>query len=98
MEHKAKHHMKHEHHKHHEHKHHEHKHHEHKMHEKHHEHKPHAEFHDNRMVHDKHQEGIGRVIQRTHEARDGHFGKMGMGHHSESNFKRASSAATPRKA
>ena len=55
---------------------------------------------DNRKVHDTHQEGISRVIQRDHEKRMGHNGKMGMGGkgHSEKEFHRADNAKTPRRA
>lgn len=55
---------------------------------------------DNRMVHDKHQGGIERVIQRDHEKREGHNGKMGIDGkgHSEKNFARPNNAKTPRRA
>jgi len=53
---------------------------------------------DNRMVKDDHQEGIGRVMQREHEKRDGHNGKMGMIKGRESGFKVPDNAKTPRRA
>lgn len=51
---------------------------------------------DNRKVHDTHQKGIERVIQRGHEKREGHDGKMGKTAHSEKQFARPNNAKTPR--
>lgn len=55
------------------------------------------EMHDNRMVKDMHQEGIERVKMRSGDLKKGQGGKMGA-HGSESNWKRADSAETPRRA
>jgi hypothetical protein len=59
------------------------------------EHKHHSKMIDNRMVKDTHQEGIKRVIQKEHDARDGHFGKMGLKHHEGKGFKRENTGASP---
>jgi hypothetical protein len=58
------------------------------------------EMKDNRKVSDSHQEGIGRVVQREHEKRDGHNGKMGSNGkgHSEKGFCVPNNAKTPRRA
>lgn len=53
---------------------------------------------DNRMVKDNHQEGIARVMQKTHEKREGHHGKMGMNKGKESGFKVPDNDKTPRRA
>lgn len=60
-------------------------------------HEKHKGMIDNRMVKDDHQEGIDRVLQRGHEKREGHFGKMGLDHkhgHGDS-FKRHTGNKTP---
>jgi hypothetical protein len=58
------------------------------------------EMKDDRKVSDSHQEGIKRVMQREHEKRDGHHGKMGTGGkgRSESGFVVPNNAKTPRRA
>lgn len=62
------------------------------------EHRERTEMQDNRMVRDTHQEGIKRVLQRGSEKREGHFGKMGMGHKSSDGFKVPDNDKTPRRA
>lgn len=53
---------------------------------------------DNKKVSDKHQKGIERVKMRKGELGKGQGGKMGIRAKEKGNFKRANSAATPRKA
>lgn len=56
-------------------------------------------FMDNKKVKDSHQEGIGRVIQKKGEKREGHQGCMGMGHKEKGeSFKVPDNAKTPRRA
>lgn len=53
---------------------------------------------DNVKVKDNHQQGIERVKQRKGDMETGQGGKMNMRPKTPANWKRASSAATPRKA
>jgi hypothetical protein len=65
---------------------------------------------DNHKVSDSHQEGISRVMQKSHEKREGHFGKMGLHHesphkdahkhteHLNEHFKRSRGNKTPAQA